>query len=1286
MVNIIDLYLLEHSKEPKSAIYLDEAIEKNNLVVILGSPGSGKTSILKKYADIHEKAQFLKIKKFIKLDNQVKDDTAALLLDGLDEYRSISTDKTFVIEELANKLKALNDIKIVISCREMDWYGESDKSALKDELGSDATVFSVQLLNHEKQMEMANNYNVENSKDFIKKFSSYGFLDNPQMFKMVVELYKEKNEVNFNSKAELYEAFIKGVKEKNEERTRNHTQLTSDEILKYSGYLAFYYMFTDVESFENDFIDKICDNDKGFNKDKLTQVLNTSLFDHKIFIHRTIAEFVLAYFLVNEKMNSGDSLANERIKALFVKAGKIPTEVRGVYAWLCSLHGDMSFIDVDPYYQAVYGDNSLFTETQKKEIVLSVKNYAEEHPWFIDFWAIHNQIDELSLLYVDSLDDFYIEQLEESKSMKNHYMDFIVFILNTSDRLSEKIKSYLKELIYDSNTPTHIKDDILKVFSTELDFLLAVLNAVKNEDIEDDENSIKEFLLKRLYPNMVKPNDIAQYLKLYAKRESNTVGHGLFLFETEYKDKLEVVRLLQTIEQETEKGKTNFTVLDFMESFVSDFLYETILKYPDEMDANAIYKVIASVREGVDKYIHIDFKPYILVRKDDEDEHKMVFEELSNKLYTIHLEESIKIKDKEDSIFSNMLDYDYFFPYRANNHFSILVKKMNIVNDNNIKKEIFSLALTYLPFGYDKKIRDYNNEIVLLKEIANSDTELNKLLEFRLSKDIPEWKIKQEERAKKRDDENRKILEKNEEHFSKKTDEEILTSFGDLKYISDLIYIGNDVMQKTEYLTNNTFDRLKKILKNLIYTDSIDKPLTTVDSLSTLIERRRYIEQVYYTSLALNNFQDDNLFKQIDSDMLAYLYIVDLMHNAINIVETNYSEYFEKENTDSVVKILKQYIQLLIKEHYDDLEVVYTDFIANETSLKKLKRIAFSGQWSTSTLQETLLNAVLCSYAFDIPLDKLKKLKSTLGKEDINDSAISGLLYLHEDRKDVFTKQMASSLHDLFDSTSLFKDTSSKWRIKVLDYMFTAFDTERSIEHISGFQSSQSQCATFLKDVIQTLSITELKALYLLHNNENNIWRNRILNEIDAKEQQEADQSFDRYSTTKLKEFIFADTILSKEDFFEDIGIKLNQIKQEMEDNRNNEKNQFYNEDTSSKNEESCRDVILQKLNDKYGYDIESIKEKYEADNRVDINIKYKSNTSYEVQVECKKDKNRDLYKGIKNQLIDKYFSSGVVYGIYMIFYFGDKTNKQEMLDNVEKSTPDGYKENIKIICIDLVK
>ena len=149
---------------------------------------------------------------------------------------------------------------------------------------------------------------------------------------------------------------------------------------------------------------------------------------------------------------------------------------------------------------------------------------------------------------------------------------------------------------------------------------------------------------------------------------------------------------------------------------------------------------------------------------------------------------------------------------------------------------------------------------------------------------------------------------------------------------------------------------------------------------------------------------------------------------------------------------------------------------------------------------------------------------------------------------------------------------------------------------------------------------------------------------------------------------------------------KIENLKNKIEDNRDMDKEPFYNQDGSPKNEESCRDVILHRLKDKYGYDINFTKENSEANNRVDINIKYRANRNYEVQVECKRDDNSNINTGISDQLIKKYFSSGVEYGIYLVFYFGYKKKKELLLEKINNDIRSKYKTKIKVIYINLVK
>lgn len=213
----IDLFLKKHSNETKEIISFNDALQESRIIIILGAPGSGKTSLLKKYYQDHpSRTKFIKIKSFLKFPIAMEDCTEIVLLDGLDESRCFEKDEIFLMEELAHRIKELPDtIKVVITCREMDWYGESDIQALKDVVGNIANVYKIQPMNELQQKELAELYSVDNIEIFMRKFSSHGFLSNPQMFTMLVQLYKNNPEKNFDAKSELYKEFIITAREHN---------------------------------------------------------------------------------------------------------------------------------------------------------------------------------------------------------------------------------------------------------------------------------------------------------------------------------------------------------------------------------------------------------------------------------------------------------------------------------------------------------------------------------------------------------------------------------------------------------------------------------------------------------------------------------------------------------------------------------------------------------------------------------------------------------------------------------------------------------------------------------------------------------------------------------------------------------------------------------------------------------------------------------------------------------------------------------------------------------------
>ena len=102
----MDLYLEKISDNGESKHFvLSEILElsRARVIVVLGAPGSGKSALLKKYqSETAETTELLTVNHFIKLEKTTE--KSVLLLDGLDEFRSTSADKVFVINELGSKI------------------------------------------------------------------------------------------------------------------------------------------------------------------------------------------------------------------------------------------------------------------------------------------------------------------------------------------------------------------------------------------------------------------------------------------------------------------------------------------------------------------------------------------------------------------------------------------------------------------------------------------------------------------------------------------------------------------------------------------------------------------------------------------------------------------------------------------------------------------------------------------------------------------------------------------------------------------------------------------------------------------------------------------------------------------------------------------------------------------------------------------------------------------------------------------------------------------------------
>lgn len=1007
----IDLYLQKIDEQKRYT--LAEIIEKFRISVILGHPGSGKSSLLSKYQEENNASakniKKLSLKEFIRFGLQNQDDIDILLLDGIDEYRIATNDTTFVMEELGHKFNGVlgenKSLRVVLTCRELDWYGE-DQDKLKDKINADVELFYLLPLNQEQQEQLASLLEIKESDTFLAKFEKHGFLMNPQMFFMLSEIWKDSKE-EISSKGDLYKKFIKLCVEENNpthkanEESKDRT-LESEQALKLIGYLSYFYFFCGQEEFSEKLIKEIADEENGYSIGKIKQILKTKAFLGDCFIHKTIAEFALAYHIVFFKTSNALSI-DEKIKSLFVRDNdKIPTKLRGAYAWICSLSEDLSLIEIDPYYQAIHADNSMFDIQRKQAVLEAVRLYSNKNPYFLSF---SHKLD-LGGFYTRKLDQALIDEYTEAIRLNNHYVYFLNNILaQGKPDLSEEMFSFLENILLDDEISHYYKEDLISCFDSnesQKGFLLELLNKIKDGALKDPENLLKDLILTILYPDFLSPKDILPYLISY-ERTDIIRGHCFYLFKTKYSDKRALVDEILQNQKLLIDGHNS--IVFGVRDFINDFFLEVLLTYDETLEcAEKIYECIQYFYKTYHMHYQTMFKAFGEKRKKEEKESQEKLQKLSNELFRIRLE---KFLEKEDIDLSAMSLCLYDFPYYCDptHKKDICFSKMNHCYPTEKNRFLFFAGLNCVPHNkrnqeeYRQKAKEYQIE----KDYEEY---------LKPPKEFEEWQMKAKEEEleqKKKEEENKKS---NEEYFRFKKDEEILSDFKALSWISDLCF--SEVSVREKRISQETFERLENVLKNVIYQKNLlaSEHLTLQEMAKRPQNSIREIDTIYYTALCINEEREGSIkIQQIDKDFREYLYLVALWYEGMyGVKSSSFCSVMEREQKEETRNILRRYINALMSIFCQS--DIIEQCIQNEQDIQTLKMLANTHE-APSNLFDSFIQNFLVLYGFQLESDLKEILLLPIGQN--NKITINALLSFFGKSGDYSIKN-ALALYSLFQS------------------------------------------------------------------------------------------------------------------------------------------------------------------------------------------------------------------------------------------------------------------------------
>ena len=515
--------------------------------VLLGPPGSGKTTIFKHQAGC-QSGRCVTARDFLTFDDRAEWHDTTLFIDGLDETRAGTTDGRTPLDSIRAKLDRMGRPRYRLSCREADWFGANDRDHLKKVSPSGAVkVLRLDPLSDQDINQFLHGVlGIKDPEDFVaaaQRKGLHGLLVNPQSLKMLAVAVGAAG-VWPETRTQAFDMACRTLlAEHNEE----HRIASPDpggiaDVIEASGRLCAVQLLTGAAGYalpgaESDQHFLGLDQLQGTDRRLLRRSLESKLFEspterRTVPVHRQVAEFLAARYLAALVENG---LPVGRILALITGYdGVVVSELRGLSAWLAA-HSKSSRAEViarDPLGTVLYGDAEHFSPEEKRLLLDGIERQTAANPRLITTIQLDSRLGDL----VSSDMENHVREILTAPAREDSWQSFIVILLEAlrhGEPLPE-LADPLKELIRDGTRWPRIRDRAVDVFVrhlrndtealTELKELTAEVYAGK---VADSDDALLGRLLSTIYPEAISETEVIRYLRV-PQRPSHSPEYDYF--------------------------------------------------------------------------------------------------------------------------------------------------------------------------------------------------------------------------------------------------------------------------------------------------------------------------------------------------------------------------------------------------------------------------------------------------------------------------------------------------------------------------------------------------------------------------------------------------------------------------------------------------------------------------------------------------------------------------------------------------------------------------------------
>ena len=1293
--------------------------------VLLGQPGSGKTTAFEEEAK-QPGCEYVSARDFITFDVKPDWRDKTLFIDGLDGVRAGKDDVLSPFDKIREKLDQLGRPRFRLSCRAADWYGASDREGLaKVSTQQPRELFLDGLTDGDLQQILSENHHKTESEasSFLQEAQHRGLIElikNPQILEMLVVAVGEGNEWP-ETKVDVFRLACEKLLLEEWNQTHNiahrHQTPSSEELMQASGMLCAVMLLAGKQGFAS--LPSDADDNYPYIADMASEhvehlnlVSKTRLFTthegHAEYSHRIFAEYLSAYYLSN-KIISGE-LPIGRVLALMTGSdGGVVAELRGVYAWLATLcHTEHTMLmKRDPLGVVLYGDVSLFSREERLKLLHELSNHAEKTR---DTGIDYRNTQPFGAFCQTDMEQAYLSILE-SRDRGDTHQFLLAYVLASMTHgkalpgLSDALTSLLKEPdCHPRNRRQALK---LLVRFNDQQALQKILKDVWQNLIPDPDDELLGQLLLSQYPGRIAPGEIFNYFRV-PKRSDYIGSYDYFWVDklTRLSNDAQVKQLLNalvTIQAKSRRVPDGYTY----QTMVGNLLVRGVEAYGASVEAK---RLLGWLGLGLDEYGSIS-----LLQKDVEHIRKWLEQhpEIQKSLIERRLEQCSR-SDNFHWCVSRISEW--LFNSELPEHYGRwCLDKVRTTKSEQVAKYLFRQSVDSLNTGKGNS----GVSLELMEEAAVNDNDLKRHWDkYRVSDIKPEDSYHKQRIKRKREEQDQdkkafvQFIRNNLREIEAGTAKpEIFSKLASAYYGYFIESRGDNPSERLRHFFDDDIGLVQAIsngLRRFVYREDIPD---VKEILQAHVENKHSVCSHPYRAgmdeLARSGRQT---LPELEQDKIEKALA---FHFADGTEEVVWYKAMLKEQPELVARVYTLYgtmalragkthitgsYSLAFDENYYQLaSIVVLPLLESFRIRKASAQLAPLYDLLAAALQHAdckhfkeLIEKKLSRKSMDAAqrvlwlaagflLDTMRfkqRLTEFVSGNESRINYLSGFLSYERHQWSPLDNlplpapaSLVRLLGPYYTPCSDFERTTARARERArLLRPYDAFELiSRLIHQLAAITTEQAT------GEIERLLETEQLAK----------WHPLLKTTLHEQRSRKREASFQYASLKQVRDALKNGPPVNIADLACVAREHIQELAERIKYGNTNDFRQYWKEDypITRQHEETCRDRFLSDLNPLLAnMEIDAQPEgHYAADGRADIRVSFGGSAGYNVPIEIKCNDSKDLWHGIRKQLIERYtIDPGAYgYGIYLVFWFGFEKTTPHPESGPKPGTPAELEERL---------